>query len=292
MVEEGSITNAARMSFISQPAVTKKMSQLENEYGTLLFKRISGRLELTNAGETLYPYAKEIIENIKRSFEAVQEINGNEEVILHIGASLTIGEYLLPRILGNYKKKHPNMNFRLSIGNTPKIISKLENNEIDIALVESKVDNPTLTIEKFAEDELILVTSNEHPWRERQMISISELAEQKMIWREPESGFRLIVENYLREHEILDEIESGIEIGSIQSVKSAVEAGLGISILPKNTVLKELEYKVLCKINVKDFSLTRALWMVQKPHRFPKSELQHFVDFIRRDSGRGSSSQI
>lgn len=104
VVEEGSITNAARISYISQPAVTKKISQLENEYGTLLFERNGGRLELTKAGEVLYPYAKEVIENIKRSFDAVQKMTGNEEVNLHIGASLTIGEYLLPQILGMIKK--------------------------------------------------------------------------------------------------------------------------------------------------------------------------------------------
>ena len=102
-----------------------------------------------------------------------------------------------------------------------------------------------------------------------------------MIWREPESGSRLIVKNYLREHGILDDIESEMELGSIQSIKSAVEAGLGISILPRITVLKELELGTLCQINVTNFSLTRTLWMVQKPHRFPKIGLQHFVDFIR-----------
>jgi len=281
VVEEGSITNAARISYISQPAVTKKISQLENEYGTLLFERNGGRLELTKAGEVLYPYAKEVIENIKRSFDAVQKMSGNEEVNLHIGASLTIGEYLLPQILGMIKKGYPHITFSLTIGNTPNMIAMLENNEIDIALVESQIENPNLKIEKFAEDELILVTSNDHHWKNRKTITIDELVEEKMIWREPESGSRLIVENYLRDYGILEDIESEMELGSIQSIKSAVEADLGISILPRITVLKELELGTLCQINMADFSLTRSLWMVQKPHRFPKIGLQHFVDFIR-----------
>ncbi|WP_010676877.1 LysR family transcriptional regulator [Bacillus timonensis] len=281
VVEEGSITNAARMSYISQPAVTKKISQLENEYGTLLFERNGGKLELTNAGEVLYPYAKEVIENVKRSFDAVQKMIGNEGVNLHIGASLTIGEYLLPQILGTIKRAYPNITFSLTIGNTPHMIALLENNEIDIALVESHVENPILTIEKFAEDELILVTSNEHRWKYRNSIEISELVDEKMIWREPESGSRLIVENYLRDYGILEDIESEMELGSIQSIKSAVEAGLGISILPRITVLKELELGTLRQVNVTNFSLTRTLWLVQKPHRFPKIGLQHFIDFIR-----------
>lgn len=261
--------------------LSKKISQLENEYGTLLFERNGGRLELTKAGEVLYPYAKDVIENIKRSFDAVQKMTGNEEVNLHIGASLTIGEYLLPQILGMIKKENPHITFSLTIGNTPNMIAMLENNEIDIALVESHVENPILRIEKFAEDELILVTSNDHHWKQRKTITINELVEEKMIWREPESGSRLIVENYLRDHGILDDIESEMELGSIHSIKSAVEAGLGISILPRITVLKELELGTLCQIDVTNFSLTRTLWLVQKPHRFPKIGLQHFVDFIR-----------
>lgn len=281
VVDEGSISKAARMSYVSQPAVTKQIRQLEVRYGVLLFERADGKLKLTKAGETLYPFAQELVEYYKRSIEAVQEIIGNQEAVLNVGASLTIGEYLLPSILGNFQKSYPELKFSILIGNTPSIISKLENNEIDIALVESIVENDELIVEKFTEDELILVTPYNHRWREKEQISISELPEEKMIWRESDSGTRLIVENALKEVGILDLIESEMELGSLQSIKSAVEAGLGISILPRLTVAKELAYKTLSEIKVFDLHLSRDLWIVQKAHRFKKRSLPYFVDFIR-----------
>ncbi|MCC3356110.1 LysR family transcriptional regulator [Bacillus sp. REN16] len=281
VIEEGSLTYAARKSYISQPAATKKIGQLEDEYGALLFERVSGGLHPTHAGEVLYPFAKEIIEHYKRSVDAIHEVTGHENILINVGASLTIGEYLLPRLLGYFKKEYPQMTFSLVLGNTPTILAKLELNEIDIALVEGLYDNDQFIKEKFAEDELILVTSNEHHWKNRKSIQLDDLTEEKMIWREPESGSRIMVERFLEEHGVLFQIESAMEMGSIQSVKSAVEAGLGVSILPKLTVLKELEYGTLCEIPIEGVKLSRELYIVQKPQRFKKIGLTYFADFIR-----------
>jgi DNA-binding transcriptional LysR family regulator len=283
VVDVGSISKAARIRFVSQPAVTRQIHQLEELYRTLLFERVDGKLILSEAGKVLYPYAKEIIEYMNRSKEAIQELTGNQDTILHVGASLTIGEYLLPGLLGSFSKRYPDIKFSLTIGNTPTIISKLDNNDIDIALVEGAVKSETLIIEKFSEDELILVAPFSHRWKDRKKIEMKELPEEKMIWREPDSGTRLIVEGALKENGILDKIESAMELGSMQSIKSAVEAELGISLLPKLTVVKELKYGTLCEIKIADFHLTRDLWMVQKTHRFQKTGLRHFIDFIRND---------
>jgi DNA-binding transcriptional LysR family regulator len=283
VVDEESITKAARLGFVSQPAVTRQIRQLEELYGALLFERADGKLKLTDAGKTLYPYAKEIIEYSKRSFEAIHEITGNQETILHVGASLTIGEYLLPGLLGDFRKRYPDIKFSLTVGNTPTIVTKLENNNIDIALVESDVKDENFITEKFAKDELILVASNNHHWKSKGKINIKELPEEKMIWREQDSGTRLIVEEALREYGLLDKIESFMELGSMQSIKSAVEADLGVSLLPRLTVLKELKYGTLCEIKIADFHLTRDLWIVKKTHRFQKTGLSHFIDFIRKD---------
>src|SRR5699024_6631081 len=133
VVEEGSISKAARMGYVSQPAVTRQIRQLENAYGTVLFHRDEGKLKLTQAGEILYPYAKEILALNNSSYKSVHEHLGEIERTLHIGASLTIGEYLVPALIGRFKKKHPGIKFNLSIGNTPYMLEKLEGDEIDIA---------------------------------------------------------------------------------------------------------------------------------------------------------------
>ncbi len=280
VVDEGSISKAARIGYVSQPAVTRQIRQLENRYGTLLFDRTDGKLILSEAGRTLYPYAKEIVDLDNTSYEAIQEKLGVEDSVLKVGASLTIGEYLLPGLLGNFKKRHEDVKFSLLIGNTPYILAKLEENEIDIALVESAVDHTKYKVQKFADDELILVTSSNHRWRERDQIAIQELMEEKMIWREKDSGTRLIVENALNEHGVLDEIENAMELGSMQSIKSAVEADLGVSILPRLTVTKELKYEALHEVAVKDFSILRDLWIVQKQRRFKKSAETAFERFL------------
>ncbi|MGG3799170.1 LysR family transcriptional regulator [Metabacillus fastidiosus] len=285
VVEEGSISQAARLSFVSQPAVTRQIHQLENEYGTLLFDRTDGKLKLTEAGHSLYPFAKEIMKDINRSKEAVQQITGNYESKLSVGASLTIGEYFLPELLGNFKKLYQETKVLLNIGNTHNILEKLSSDVIDIALVEGVVENKSFHIEKFADDELIVVCPIDHRWKNRPEIDIIELTKEHMIWRESTSGTRLIVENALRECDILDKMESYMELGSTQAIKSAVEAGLGVSILPRITVAKELKFGLLREVKMKNINIKRDLWLVQKPQRFRRSSVDTFVDFILGNRG-------
>src|SRR5690625_3676100 len=267
VVEEGSFSEVARKNFLTQPAITRKMNQMEEKYGTLLFDRTMGNIRLTSAGEILYPYAKEIVEYDKQSIEAVRLFLGVQEKSIRIGASLTIGEYLLPRILGEFNKSYKETKFSVTIGNTPFILSELDNHKIDIALVESEVFSVTIgntpfilseldnhkidialvesevaedgfLVEKFANDELILVTSSEHRWKDENDITLTELIEEKMIWREKDSGMRLMIEQAFEEHNILEHIKNTMELGSLQSIKSAVEANLGVSLLPRITVEK------------------------------------------------------
>ncbi len=184
--------------------------------------------------------------------------------------------------MATFSKKYPELKFSLSIGNTPNILSKLENYDIDIAFVEGAVENEEFITEKFTDDELILITSSQHRWKKKGQIFIDELPEEKMIWREADSGTRQIVENALQEHGVLKKINSEMELGSYQSIKSAVEADLGVSILPRLTVALELKYGILHDLNVLDFHISRDLWMVQKINRFRKSGLKYFTNFIQQ----------
>ncbi|WP_428911856.1 LysR family transcriptional regulator [Niallia sp. Krafla_26] len=278
VVDEGSISQAARLSFVSQPAATRQINQLENYYGTLLFDRTGGKLKITEAGKLLYPYARTIVNDFNRSKEAVQQEIEKNHGNLHVGATFTIGEYLLPSLLGKFKKQKPNIKLTLTIKNTPSILEDLMNDVIDLALVEGIIENKELIVEKFADDELILVSAPDHRWVEK--IDIEELVNERMIWREPTSGTRMIVENMLKEHKVLEKIDSYMEIGSTQAIKSAVEAGLGVSILPKLTVSRELEQGTLRKVSMNGINLTRNLWMVRKPQRFSKVWITDLLELI------------
>lgn len=280
VVEEGSISQAARLSYVSQPAVSRQIHQLENFYGTLLFNRIDGKLTLTKMGKMLYPYAKTIVKDFNHSLEIIQQATGDRNLYLRVGASLTVGEYLLPDLLGRFKKMFPEIKLTLTIANTPHILEDLSNDTIDLALVEGIVENKELIFEKFANDELILVYPNDHPWSGMEEIGLEQLSSERIIWREPTSSTRLIIENTLKHYGALDKIENYMELGSTQAIKSAVEAGLGISILPRLTVQRELEYGLLREIKIRGLDLNRNLWMVQKPQRFKRNSVNKFTDFI------------
>ncbi|WP_077329019.1 LysR family transcriptional regulator [Virgibacillus siamensis] len=281
VIEEGSISQAARIGYISQPAVTSKIRQLEKHYGTELFDRTGGKLQLTESGSALYPYAKEVIDLFNQSEEAVKVITNREVSTLNIGASLTIGEYLLPGILGEFQKKNRNLKLNLAIGNTPSIVAQLENREIDIALVEGIVTHDDFHIEKFTEDELIMVVPSNHRWNDRSEISIEELPQEKMIWREKNAGIREIVDNVLRENNVLEKVKSYMELGSTQSIKSAVEAGMGISILPKLSVKRELALGVIKHVTISDVRITRDLSVVKIASRFPKKSMNSFIGHLK-----------
>lgn len=281
VVEEGSISQAARNSYISQPAVTRQIRQLEAHYGAPLFDRSDGKMTVSKAGKVLYPYAKAIVDDFSSSEEAIHQLTGNVEYQLRIGASLTIGEYLLPEILGNFKQRHPHIKLSLQIGNTPAILEALTMSHIHLALVEGVVEDKDLDVKKFAEDRLILVCSPQHPWKGKQAITVKEFLHEQMIWREENSGTRKIVENVLREYEILEQIENYMELGSTQAIKGAVEANLGISFLPKMSVDKELKAKTLHEVKIRQLELKRDLWLVQKPRRFENTELDKLIRFIR-----------
>lgn len=283
VIEEGSITKAAKLGYVSQPAVTKQIRNLESSYGTALFNRDNGKMILTETGKILYPYAQEILALDKLAYDNIQAYDWEVQQTLYIGASPTIGEYLLPSLIGQFKYSYPTVTCSLSIGNTPRILEELEENKIDIALVESQFSNPNVHKQKFSEDQLILVTSYNHRWKEKEYITLMELLEEKVIVREPESGTRLMVESALNERGVLIQIDDLIELGSVQAIKSAVEANLGVSILPELTVQKELNYKDLRKIPVKDFNLIRDFWLVQKDRRFKKEIQKHFERFLLAD---------
>ena len=282
VIDIGSISQAAKLSYVSQPAVTKQIRQLENSYGTTLFNRKEGRLFLNENGKILYPFAKTIVEDYKRSKEAVLDNVNKLDSQLKVGASFTIGEYLLPNILGAFKRDHPETKITLIVENTPSVLEAISNDVIDVALVEGMIENKDFDVLKFETDQLILIYSSEHPWKDKKEVDIEQLANEKMLWREPTSGTRLIIENLLREQGVLDKIENYMELGSTQAIKAAVEAGLGISIVSKLAVERELSLGLIHEMKIKNSSFKRDLWLVRKKNRFNKKSIHDFVHLVNR----------
>src|SRR5699024_2377844 len=186
--------------------------------------------------------------------------------------------------MGKFTKKFPQYLFSLTTGNTPQILESLKKQEIDIALVESDFNDEMLKKEVFAKDKLILTVSTDHRWKDRDFINSSELIQEKMIWREPESGTRVIIENALKEANVFKEISSTMELGSIESIKKAVEANLGISLLSTLAVKLELKCETLQEIPIKNINLVRDLFIVREPKRFSKQVVNDFVEFMQKET--------
>ncbi|WP_164667687.1 LysR family transcriptional regulator [Virgibacillus doumboii] len=281
VVEEGSISKVAKINYITQPAITKQIRQLESTYGTKLFERVNGNLRVTKNGEKLYELAKKIVFQYDQSFQIINELKGEENKNLKIGSSFTIGEYFLPATLGEFKKIHPDIEIALEVSSTPNILESIKENKAGIALVEGIVKDESLTVSKFAEDELVLVCSPNHSvLGEVDSVTLDDLSSEKFIWREENSGLRLLVEDILEKNDALENINIYMELGSTQAIKGAVEADLGIALLSEIVVERELKNGSLRKIFIENVDFKRDLWFVKQKDSFISSIEKEFKEFL------------
>lgn len=283
VVEEGSITQAAKTAYMSQPTVTKQIHNLENYYNIKLFDRINGKIKLTKVGEIFYQHAKEILAVERHAIESMQREQQKSSETLYIGASPTIADYMLPSIIQKFKQQYTSVNFNVMMSNTPSIIDALEHHVIDIGLVESDISKTHVEKKSFFSDKLTLVVPNTHPWKYRQEIKLEDMVGEKMLWRESESGTRLLIESILSEKNILHTMGDTIEFSSVQAIKNAVESGLGISILSELSIQKELEYNTLHQVAIQDIHMIRDFWIVQKKRYFQKEVAVQFEHFLMKN---------
>src|SRR3990172_6543578 len=232
VAETKSFSKASELIHLTQPAVSLQVQAMEELYETRLFDRSGNSINLTPAGEILYRRAKEILALYAEAQKNISEITGAIKGSLSIGASSTIGNYLLPTIISAFKKKVPQVNISLVVNNTKTITEKLNAGEIDIALVEGDVSKQRFAVETLLSDELVIIMSPAHPWAERRNIPGIELNKEPIILREEGSGTRQIILKRLEEHGMkLADLKISLVLGSTEAIKSAVEEGVGVSIV-------------------------------------------------------------
>lgn len=278
IAEEQSISGAARRAYISQPAVTKNLQHLEEEYGALLVHRQGGSIHLTKVGEALIPHAKAILQEYKNSMEAVQYSQRKYNNLLNVGASYTLGEYVMPSAIHAYSQSYENTSVRLTIQNTPNILDLLEDQEIDIAFVEGEIDNDRLNKEIVAKDEIVLVTAPSHPWAHRMHIVVNELYDDHMVAREASSATRKIIENRLAMKGIYPFITPYMELNTTQAMKRAIQYGIGYGFVSYYSVKQEIESGLLTRIPIIGVKVERPFWCVTKNLRFEKPAIAEFKE--------------
>jgi len=276
-----SFTKAAEALHMTQPAVTFQVRQLEEQFNTRLFDRTRNRINLTEIGDRVYHYAKQIFELYSHMEGEIRELTGEVSGVVIIGASTTIAEYMLPSLLGAFKRKFPEVVIRLRVSNTDGVVAMVEDNEIDLGVVEAPVSNKSLVVEVCRIDRLVAVLPPEHELAGRASLPVADVLRYPFIAREEGSGTREVTFDYLRGAGLEPaNLNLVMELGSPESIKGAIEAGMGISILSRSTIGKELQLRTLTCVEL-DPPLERPFSFVYQKQKFRVRAIEELLDFTR-----------
>jgi len=277
-----SFTKAAEQLFMTQPAVTFQVKQLEQHFNARLFERSHGKIALTPAGRLVMDYAERVLTLTEEMDTRVADLTGALAGPLLLGASTTIAEYILPKILGEFKAEHPEVQAHMTVANSETIVNRVADHALDVGLIESPSYLPTLQSETCCDDELVVICAPGHELAKRRTLRAQELVSVPWVRREPGSGTREFTDNYLRECGVVpDDLQVMMELGSPEAMKSVVETGIAVAVLSRATIAKELKLGSLVAVPLAP-KLIRALSLVHPKERFRSRLLTTFVDFAMR----------
>lgn len=279
VAEEKNITRGARRLHTSQPAASKHVSDLEAELGVSLFDRLPRGVRLTEAGELLLRHARRLFAVESAAETELGELAGLTRGSLSIGASTTIGSYLLPRVFGQFNRVHPHITLSLHIANTAQVQTLVLDDGIDFGLTEGFAAAEQLEVEVVHYDEMVAIVSPDHPILARGRLCTRDLASVPFICREPGSGTRDVIEAELERHGL--SLEPVMALGSTEAVKNAVSAGLGLAIVSRLAVELELSVGRLTQLAIEDLSIRRALHLVQLRGKQASPAAQAFIALLR-----------
>ncbi len=279
VASEGNITRAARGLRTSQPAVSKQLAELEGQLGTELFDRLARGVRLTEAGELLLRHAQRILAAERAAETEIGELSGLQRGRLSIGASTTIGSYLVPTAYGAFNRAHPKVRLELEIANTAAIQAMVLDDRIDLGLTEGFVSEGQLDVEVIHRDEMVAIVAPGHPLTKKRKVSAREFAQLPFISRERGSGTRDVIEAAFAKRDLT--LEPVMALGSTEAVKNAVAAGLGVAIVSRLTLDLELAAGRLALVDLPDLDIHRALHLVRLKGKGESPAVEAFMRLLR-----------
>ncbi|OIK14461.1 hypothetical protein BIV60_11555 [Bacillus sp. MUM 116] len=276
LAKDKNFSRVAEKLHISQPAVSQHIKNLEKLYNVPLFIR-SKNVLLTPAGETLVTYAEKILFLYDQSFIATQEQKTSNNPI-KVGTSLTIGTYFLPRIISLCKRNMVENIIHVKVGKTKEVIRKLLNDEIDVALIVEEIQMNSLIAEPFAEDEIVLIISPNHPWAKKHELGIKELLEANFIIME--NGSHKLAEETLKRMGVEFSPSNSMEIGDTEALKSSVENGLGVGIVFYSAVQQEIQKGTLKVLRISGQKMTQKFYWVTKTNLYSNKNVDMLKEII------------
>ena len=282
VAETKSFSKASEIIHLTQPAVSLQIQALEEAFETKLFDRSSSTVTLTRAGEILYNYAKEILGLYSSIEKDIGAVTGLVKGSISIGASTTIGNYLLPAVISEFKRAFPKIKIHLLVGNTRRIVEYLKAGNLNLGLVEGEVTKYKVMTEKLIADELSVIVAPFHPWAKRKDVTIQEVSKEPFIFREEGSGTRQIIEKYLGKKGItVQDMKISAVIGSTEAIKEAVENGIGVSIVSKWAVRKESRYGTVNTLGIKDVKMLRDFSLIFNKNSITSYASDEFLGFLK-----------
>jgi len=281
---EGSFKKAAEKLYISQPAVSLQVQNLEKQLNTPLFYRNRRKASLTETGHLLIKYCDRILNLCEETCRALDELHTLQSGGLIIGASQTTGTYLMPRLIGIFRNKYPQINIELQVHSTRKIAWGVANGNIDLAVVGGEVPQElknTLEISSYAEDELALILPLSHPFSTSEFIQKEDLYRLRFIVLNTQSTIRTVIDNTLAQHGIDSTyLKIEMELNSIEAIKNAVHSGLGGAFVSVSAISKELELGMLHWAKIEGITIKRTLSILLNPKRYYSNATQIFKEEI------------
>jgi len=282
VASEKSFTRAAEVLYVSQPSLSKQIKILENRLGIVLLNRENSTISLTEAGRVFLQYSERILALCEESCRALNDVKNGDRGNLTVGASQTIGTYLMPRVLALFAQNYPQINIKVQVDSTRVIAKNVVNREIDIAVVGGDVPEElkkNLDIENFVEDELILIVPKSHPFalKKHKKINKDDLYHLNFITLNSTSTIRKFIDNILIQNDIeTKQFNIIMQLNSIEGIKTAVSLGLGAAFVSSSAIEKEIKLKTVEIITIENIRITRRLSIITNRQCYKSKALEFF----------------
>ncbi|MCM3677487.1 MULTISPECIES: selenium metabolism-associated LysR family transcriptional regulator [Peribacillus] len=287
VIEQKNFSRAGDILNLSQPGVSLHIRNLENELGTKLIYRSPKQVQITEPGKILYRHAKQMLNHYETAIREINEFNNVVSGTMKIGASFTIGEYYLPKVLAEFAAQYPMVDIQIIISNSNEVIQGIRSNKLDIGLIEGETDYKDIDVRPFMNDEMIVVVPPVHPLSQMDLIEGTMLQNQTWVLREEGSGTRTYSDKLLSSLDL--NIKKTFIFTSIQGVKEAVMAGLGIALLSRLTVQKELKSNELKTFHLKNEPIIRPFSIVKKLDFEASKAMELFLRKVEEFAIKGPS---
>lgn len=284
IAQEGSFKRAADSLYVSQPAVSLQVQNLERQLDVPIFDRGGRRAQLTEAGHLLLSYGEKILSLCQETCRAIEDLQNLQGGTLIVGASQTTGTYLLPKMIGLFRQKYPDVAVQLHVHSTRRTAWSVANGQIDLAIIGGEIPaelGESLKTIPYAEDELALILPTSHPFAKLETIQKEDLYKLQFIALDSQSTIRKVIDQVLARCNIdTRRFKLEMELNSIEAIKNAVQSGLGAAFVSTSAIAKELQMGVLHQTPIQDVVVRRTLWLIFNPSRYRSKAAEAFSQEI------------